>query len=109
MNYPKVFLLILFSFLVGLTAVLRPVFASAKKNIVIEKQAGPSSCPDDDCPTGEESTECEEDSEWGDEFESLPYPLLKVRLFSKIFINFSYLMLNPEHFASICIPPPERR
>lgn len=109
MNYPKVFLLILFSFLIGLTAMAKPFFANAKKEIMTEKQADSSPCPDsdNDCPSDEESNESGEDSEGGDEFESLPYLILQIPFLGKTLIKFSYLMLNPEHFASICIPPPE--
>lgn len=107
MNYAKVFLLILFSSLIGLTAIIKPAFAEAKKQMSMEKQAD-SSCPDSesDCPFDEETNE--EDAEGGDEFEPLSCPVFILSPVRTTPVNFFYRMLIPEHFNSICIPPPER-
>ncbi|WP_428655775.1 hypothetical protein [Runella sp.] len=108
MNYARVFLLILFSSLIGLMAILKPAFANVKKQIALEKRAD-SSCPDseNDCPFDEENAEGEGDSEGGDELEALSYPIFNVPILKKSSINFTYRMLIPEHFTSISIPPPE--
>lgn len=106
MNYAKVLLLILFSSLIGLTAIVKPAFADSKKQISSENRAD-SSCPDseNDCPFDEEANE--EDAEGGDEFEPLSCPIFDVSVLRKSPVNFAYRMLIPEHFTSICIPPPE--
>lgn len=103
MNYAKVFLLILFSLLIGLVSVLRPTLKDIKKQAANEKMAD-SSCPDSEtnCPFDEETGE-----EGWDEFESLSYPVFNVSALTKSHLNFLYLMPAPEHFTSICIPPPE--
>lgn len=107
MHYARVFLLILFSSLIGLMAILKPAFANVKKQIALEKRAD-SSCPDseNDCPFDEETSEG--DAEGGDELEALSYPVFKVPALKRQPANFFFLMLIPEHSASICIPPPER-
>ena len=108
MNYAKVFLLILFSLLIGLMSVLRPAFKDIKKQAANEKMAE-SSCPDSEtnCPFDEETGE--EGSEGWDEFESLSNPVCNVSTLTKSHLNFTYLRPAPEHFTSICIPPPEGR
>lgn len=107
MNYAKVFLLILFSSLIGLTAIVKPAFAEVKKQQLMEKEAD-SPCPDSesDSPFDEEINE--EDAEGGDEFEPLCCPVFILAGVRTTQTNFTYFMLIPEHFASICIPPPER-
>lgn len=106
MNYAKVFLLILFSSLIGLTAIIKPAFADSKKQLSMENRAD-SSCPDSDkdCPFDEEANE--EDAEGGDEFEPLSCPVFVISVTRILPVNFAYRMLIPEHFSSICIPPPE--
>lgn len=106
MNYARVFLLILFSSLIGLMAILKPAFTDVKKQTALEKRAD-SSCPDpeNDCPFDEETSEG--DAEDGDELEALSYPVFNVPILKKSPTNFTYRMLIPEHFTSISIPPPE--
>ncbi|AEI48898.1 hypothetical protein [Runella slithyformis] len=107
MNYAKVLLLILFSSLIGLTAIVKPGFAEVKKQLSIEKGAD-SSGPDSesDCPLDEETNE--EDTEGGDEFEPLTCPVFILPILKTSPVNFAYYRLIPDHFTSICLPPPKR-
>ena len=111
MHYAKVVILLFFSLLIGLMTTLRPLASGGKKVLSTENQTK-NSCPTSDCdfPTDEETSEetNEEDSEWDDEIVFLLNDIFKVYALAEIFSNFTYLVLNPEPFSSICIPPPEQ-
>lgn len=107
MKYANVLLLILFSSLIGLTAILKPAFAEVKKQLPMEKRTD-SPCPDSerDCPFDEGTNE--EDTEGGDEFEPLTCPVFILSMVQNSPLNFTYYMLIREPFTSICLPPPKR-